>query len=229
MNQGYTHLRKFTEYERYTGGSIMFIEKSLQEYLNVAASGKEVPGGGSVSAVIAALGTSMGEMVANFTKGKKKYAEFEEEINLILVELSGIRNVLLACVDRDAEAFLQFNNVYDMPKDTEHDKEERTKAMQSCLFGAMQPPMDIMRLSLRALKLLPVLASKGNQNLITDAGVAAIGLFAGMKAARYNVLINLKWLKDKQEVQVRKDEVAQLLSEATKIVGEIEAKIEDAL
>ena len=207
----------------------MFIEKSLQEYLSVAASGEEVPGGGSVSAVVSALGVSMGEMVANFTKGKKKYAEFEEEISLMLVELSGIRNVLLACVDRDAEAFLKFNDVYAMPKDTEQDKAERTKAMQDCLLGAMQPPMDVMRLSLRAIKLLPALVEKGNQNLITDVGVAAIGLFAGMKAARYNVLINLKWMKDKQEVQARKVEVVQLLSDATAIVSKIEASVEEAL
>ncbi len=207
----------------------MFAEKTIRDYLEVAASGQEVPGGGSVSGVIAALGAAMGEMVGNFTRGRKKYAEFEGEVVAILGELARIRGELLGCVDRDVEAFLKFNDVYAMPRETEQEKQERTAAMQLCLQGAMQPPMDIMRLSLEALRLIPPLAQKGNSNLITDAGVAVQGLFAGMKAARYNVMINLKWMQDETVVQQRKEEVRNILSEAGGIAGRVEALVEAAL
>ena len=207
----------------------MFVEKSLQDYIEAASSGAEVPGGGSVSAVVAALGASMGEMVGNFTAGKKKYAPFEAEVQEILRELERIRGELLACVDLDAEAFLKFNDVYAMPKGTEEEKAARTEAMQACLLGAMQPPLLIMRLALTALQQLPVLAEKGNQNLITDAGVAAVALFAAIRSARYNVMINLKWLRDKEEVETRRGEVSAILAQAAEIAASVEALVEEAL
>ncbi len=207
----------------------MFVEKTLEEYVAAAASGAEVPGGGSVSGVIAALGTAMGEMVGNFTAGKKKYADFTEELQEILTALSAVRQKLLVCVDRDAEAFLKFNEVYAMPKTTEDEKAARTAAMQNCLLGAMQPPLEIMRLSLEAIRLVPELAQKGNQNLITDAGVAAIGLYGAIRAARYNVLINLKWLKDEAEVEARTNEVRQIIEDASCIAASVEDIVENAL
>ncbi len=207
----------------------MLKEKSLQEYLARAASGEEVPGGGSVSAVVSALGTSMAEMVGNFTVGKKKYAEFEEEVAGILSSLAIIHEKLLDCVDRDAQAFLKFNDIYAMPKGSEEEKAVRDKAMQECLKGAMQPPMDVIRLSLEAMRLLPPLAERGNTNLITDVGVAGVGLIAGIKAARYNVLINLKWMKDEVEVEARKDEIVLTLGEAYELASKVEMAVEAAL
>ncbi len=207
----------------------MFVEKTLEEYVAAAASGAEVPGGGSVSGVVAALGAAMGEMVGNFTSGKKKYADFADDLQEILTTLATVRQKLLVCVDRDAEAFLKFNDVYAMSKVTEQEKAARTAAMQDCLRGAMQPPLEIMRLSLEAIRLLPDLAQKGNQNLITDAGVAAIGLYGAIRAARYNVLINLKWLKDEAEVEVRKNEVRQILEDAGCIAASVEDMVENAL
>ena len=207
----------------------MLVEKSLQDYLAVAASGAEVPGGGSVSAVVAALGAAMGEMVGNFTVGKKKYVAVEAEVQEILEALEKIRVELLACVDRDAQAFLKFNDVYALPQDTPEEKAARTSAMQECLLGALQPPLTIMQQALQALRLIPQLAEKGNKNLITDAGVAAVALQAGIRAARYNVLINLKWLQDKDEVETRKGEVSAILAEAAEIAVQVEARVEEAL
>ena len=207
----------------------MFVGKSLEDYIAVAASGNEIPGGGSVSAVIGALGCSMGEMVGNFTTGKKKFAEVEDEVRQILAEFVEIRKELLLCVDSDAEAFLKFNDVYAMPKNTDDEKQARSKAMQECLFGAMVAPLVVMRFSLKALKRLPRLAEIGNQNLITDVGVAGVGLYGALKAARYNVLINLKWMKDKDEVEARKSEVDEIIREAKVLAEKVEFAVEAAI
>ena len=48
-------------------------EKTLNDYLAVAASNCPTPGGGSVSAIVATNAAAMVSMVANLTMGKKGY------------------------------------------------------------------------------------------------------------------------------------------------------------
>ncbi|MBU0881617.1 MAG: cyclodeaminase/cyclohydrolase family protein, partial [Candidatus Omnitrophica bacterium] len=45
----------------------MYIDKTLKEYFDDLAAKKAAPGGGSASAAVAATGTSLMSMVANFT------------------------------------------------------------------------------------------------------------------------------------------------------------------
>jgi formiminotetrahydrofolate cyclodeaminase len=46
-------------------------ELALDEYLDALAGSDPAPGGGSAAALAAALAAASGEMVANFTVGKK--------------------------------------------------------------------------------------------------------------------------------------------------------------
>ncbi len=198
----------------------MFVHKTLEEYFQEAAAGVEVPGGGSVSAVAATLGSCMASMAANFTTGRKKYAGVEAEIQTILQKLAAERAVLQRCIDEDAQAFLKFNEVYAMPKDTEEEKAAREARMQETLRGALQPPLKILSSALACMELLPKLAEIGNQNLISDTGVAALMLRAGIYGARLNAAVNLKYIKDGKfcsemtarvsEILKRTDELARL-------------------
>ena len=72
-----------------------YVRRPMQEYLDEAASNAPTPGGGSVSALAGALGTTMASMAANFTVGKKKYAEVEEEVKTLLAKLDAARAELL--------------------------------------------------------------------------------------------------------------------------------------
>lgn len=198
----------------------MFLAMSIEAYLEQAQSGVEVPGGGSVSALAAALGSCMGSMAANFTAGRKKYAAVEEEVQSILATLAGGRAELKQCVEDDAQAFLKFNDVYAMPKDTDAEKVARDTAMQAALNGAMQPPLRTMRAGVKCLEVLPRLAQIGNKNLVSDTGVSALLLQAGVEGARLNVAVNLKFLKDELLVQRTQDEVDLLLRRAADLAEE---------
>lgn len=178
-------------------GNDMLIELPVEEYLEQAASGKEVPGGGSVSALVGALGSSMASMAANFTVGKKKYAEVEQEVKGILEQLEELMGNLKGYVDKDAEAFLGFNDVYAMPKETDEEKTARDEAMQKTLCNALQPPFLTMKAAAEALSLLPCLSEICNKNLISDVGVAAVMLRAAIEGAHLNVRVNLRYIKDK--------------------------------
>ena len=74
-----------------------YAEEPIRKYLDDAAAKLPAPGGGSIAAAIGALGASMASMVANFTIGKKKYADVEDEMRIILetveTEIGSLRTV----------------------------------------------------------------------------------------------------------------------------------------
>jgi len=59
---------------------MLFIEKSLKDYVAEVASGAPVPGGGSVAALAGSLGAALTSMVGNLTIGRKGYIELDDEI-----------------------------------------------------------------------------------------------------------------------------------------------------
>ncbi|MCD6408089.1 cyclodeaminase/cyclohydrolase family protein, partial [bacterium] len=60
-----------------------YMRQPLKKYFERISSKTPVPGGGSVSACIGALSSSLLNMVLNYTIGKEKYAEYEEEFKKI--------------------------------------------------------------------------------------------------------------------------------------------------
>ena len=52
-----------------------YTTRSCREFVTVLASSEPAPGGGGASALVAALGTALGNMVGSLTVGKKKYAD----------------------------------------------------------------------------------------------------------------------------------------------------------
>ncbi len=174
----------------------MYRERSLETYLADAAARKPAPGGGSVSAAAGALAAAMGEMSASFTVGNEKYAEVEQEVAGILEELTDRRAELLTLVDGDVQAYGAVDAAYSMPRETEEQKAARKQAIGRALRTAMGAPLDIMRHCAGVARLADRLVEIGNRNLITDVGVSAIMAEAACAAARLNVEVNLKFLKD---------------------------------
>ena len=148
---------------------------TLSQYLDDLAARLPAPGGGSASALDAALGVALISMVVNFTNGKPKYLVFEKELTRILGESEKLRLRFLRLVDEDVQAYLSGN-----------------------LRRSLAVPLEIARLSLKGISLCPRLVKIGNVNLISDVACAAFFLESAFKAAYFNVLVNLKLLKDKR-------------------------------
>jgi formiminotetrahydrofolate cyclodeaminase len=210
-------------------GDSPYIRRPMQEYLDDAASNAPTPGGGSVSALAGALGTTMASMAANFTVGKKKYAEVEEEVKGLLAGLDAARAELLAATQSDTEAYAGVGAAYGMPKATDEEKGSRRKAIQAALEAAMQPPLEAMRSCTAALRATRRLLDIANRNLITDVGVAALLLDGGARGAYLNVAVNLNGLKDEALVSKTEDECARLLEECERLAAEVAAGVNLAL
>ena len=100
----------------------MYIDEALRKYIDDARSGKSTPGGGSVSALVGALGTTMGEMAANFTVGREKFKDVEPEVKEILSKLESHREALLKFTIDDIEMYSKVTNAYGLPKGTDEEK-----------------------------------------------------------------------------------------------------------
>lgn len=172
------------------------VDLSLTEFARVLGSDAPAPGGGSAAALSAANGISLTKMVCELTLGKKKYADFEEEIAQVHAESARLQERLLAAIDKDTEAFNLVSAVFDMPKETDEDKAARREAMQHALKEATKSPFAMMEDIYQALEVTQRAVGKSNTNAASDLGVAALNLKAGLQGAWLNVLINLAGVKD---------------------------------
>ncbi|MGL4653778.1 cyclodeaminase/cyclohydrolase family protein [Cetobacterium sp.] len=176
------------------------VDLSVRDFLNIVDSKSPAPGGGSVSALISALGCTLGRMVAHLTFDKKKYKELpleeQEKFKNSFEEMEKYRYLLEELIDKDTEAYNLVMAAYKLPKETEEEKEFRKDRIEENLKLAIETPLQICKISEKTLSLVKIILEYGNKNAITDLGVAAILLYSGIEGGVLNVKINLGGLSD---------------------------------
>lgn len=197
------------------------VDLTVSEFVETLGSDAPAPGGGSAAALSATMGISLTKMVCELTIGKKKYAEFEEEIKEVFTETKELQQALLTAIDKDTEAFNVVSAVFSMPKETDEDKAARRKAMQSALEGAATSPFEMMEIMMNALQVTKRAIGKSNTNAASDLGVAALNLKAGLQGAWLNVLINLSSIKNEAFVTEHREKGEKYLAEGCKLADEI--------
>ena len=186
-----------------------FVKYSLEEFVDALASRAAVPGGGGASALAASLGIALGNMVGEFTVGKKKYADAEEELRACMVRAKDLSGKFLNCIERDAEAFEPLSRAYAIPKDDKN----RDIVMENCLRDAAKVPMEILHLVCEAIKLEERFAVLGSVMIQSDVAVGASILRSSLLSAAVNVKINTKSMKDREYADSVNKEVDVLVEE----------------
>lgn len=170
------------------------LDKPASEFLAELSSNAPVPGGGGASAAVGAFAAALGMMVTNLTIGKKKYAEYEEEVKAVRDRLAGLRDQLIDLVDADAVAFEPLSKAYSIPKDDP----ERGTIMENALYEASIVPMKIMETILAAAQDLEILVEKGSRLAVSDVGVGILFAQAAIEGASLNVYINTSSMTDRE-------------------------------
>ena len=192
----------------------MFQQQQLQSFLDQLASKASTPGGGSAAAIMGAMGAALVSMVANFTVGKKKYEDVEQEMQALLQQSEDLRTRLTGMIQADIDVFNNVMDAYGMAKETEEEKAARSKAIQSALKEATDVPLACAQLCADVIELCRPVAEKGNLNVISDAGVAVLAAHAALRSAALNVYINIGGIRDEAFVNDRRDKLEQILSGA---------------
>ncbi len=200
----------------------MLVDHKITEYLEKAAAGTAVPGGGSVAALNAALAAGLTEMVANLTVGKKGYEAVEEEMKALAGKASQLRNQLTAAIDQDADAYTEVMAAYKLPKTTDEETALRKQKIQDAIKHAALVPLEVARDALAVIDLAGSVIRKGNKNAASDGAVAAMNARTAALAAIYNVKINLSSIRDD-------DFVEKLAQEVNKLQTQVVEKENEAL
>ena len=190
----------------------MLADLKTTDFINQTAAGTPVPGGGSVSALSAALAAALTEMVANLTAGKKGYEAVEKEMQEVAAAVKELRQKLISEIDNDSNAYNDVLAAFKLPKTTEQENERRRQAIQDAMKNAARVPLGVAFDALQVMDLAETVITSGNRNAVTDG---AVGVMLGRTAALgalYNVKINLASVKDEAFVEEMMREVNKLQS-----------------
>ncbi|MDO9493659.1 cyclodeaminase/cyclohydrolase family protein [Acetobacterium sp.] len=204
-------------------------EKKCTEFVEALYSKAAVPGGGGAAALVGAIGTALAGMVCNLTTGKKKYAEYEEDIQRILKEAQVLQDRLLAMIDEDAKNFMPLAKAYGLPKETEEEKAYKEKTLEECTKVACSIPLEIVEVCYKAVLLQEELVGKGSALAISDVACGVQCLRAGMISGWVNVLINIKTIKDAAYVADVNNRIKPMLDKGVEICDRVYADVEKQL
>ena len=197
-------------------------DMSLRGFIEEVASRSSAPGGGSVSAQLAAVGVGLGAMVAKLTYGVRKFEALDAKMRAIIPPLHHITRQLIPLIDADTEAFADFMEALRMPRETDAQKRLRREAMQAGLKTAIQVPLATMRLGDSAWEAMLAIARHGNPASKSDVQVGARALETGIWGAWQNVLINMTDIEDEAFK-------AEILEEARQIADRARASCAQVL
>lgn len=199
------------------------LSNSFGDFAELVAAGTPTPGGGSVAAYCGVLAASLGEMVCNLTIGKTKYAGVEPRIKELKAEISRLGERLRRLVAEDAASFEAVLAARRLPKDTEEQKDERTRQINAAEVSAVETPLTTARVAFDLLPPLAELSKIGNQNALSDLAVGARLSEAAVKGAYYNIAINLETLPDREFAERVHHEITELLAETERRAADIES------
>jgi formiminotetrahydrofolate cyclodeaminase len=191
------------------------------QYLEKAAEGAAIPGGGSVAALNASLAAGLTEMVVNLTIGKKGYEAVEGEMKDIALKASELRKKLATAIDKDAEAYGKVMAAFKLPKSTTQEIDLRKQEIEEAFKQAALVPLEVAREAFEVIQLAGRAIQNGNKNAATDGIVAAMNARTAVLSALYNVKINLTSINDDQFVKELTAEVNNLETQALKKEKEI--------
>ena len=193
----------------------------VTKFTELLASPAPVPGGGGASALAGAVGIALGDMVGELTVGKKKYADVEEEIRVLMAKAQDLRRRFLRCIEKDAQAFEPLSRAYGIPKDDP----TRDEVMERCLHEAASAPLEIFDLCCEAMELQKEFAEKGSKIVISDAATGAALCCGALYGAAVNVKVNTKLMKDRAHAEAINAHIDERLDRYREMAEEIYGQV----
>jgi glutamate formiminotransferase len=208
---------------------ISLAKMNLREFCNETLSDSPAPGGGSVAALMGALGASLGGMVANLSAGKRGWDDKLEYFSDWAVKAQQLKDQLLSLVDEDTAAFNKVMDAFALPKKAAEEKAARAAAIEQATKYAAEVPLKVMETASKSYDLLAEMAESGNPASVSDVGVGALATRACIEGAALNVRINLAQLKDEKFKGVLEERMRSVCAHSVEKFKEISQAVESKL
>ncbi|XP_059502997.1 formimidoyltransferase-cyclodeaminase isoform X2 [Stegostoma tigrinum] len=192
----------------------LLVSLPLREFIRSVGARSAAPGGGSVTAAVAAMGAALGSMVGLMTYGKRQFDQLDGSMRRLITPFHRTMNELITMVDNDSNAFNSYMAALKLPQSTSAERERREAAMQEGLKKAINVPLSLAEKVNSLWPVLKEMATYGNIACKSDLQVAAKALELGVFGAYYNVIINLKDMKEQDFSTKARARALDLLEEA---------------
>jgi len=190
------------------------VDLTLKDFADLTASESPAPGGGSIAAYTAALGVSLGTMVANLSSHKRGWDERWQYFSNWAVKGQKYKENLMHLVDEDTQAFNKIMAAFKLPKKSDEDKKNRVAAIEAATLYATEIPLKVMETAYASMEVMEEMAKTGLPASISDVAVGAMAARTGVYGAFYNVKINASGLKDLSKAQTLLDKAKTILEQA---------------
>ena len=205
------------------------VNMTISEFSDELSTDSPAPGGGSVAALCSSMSGALSAMVSNLTFGKKGYEKVWNEAKVLAETGQHIKECSIDAIDKDTQAFYDMMDAARLPKKTDEEKKIRNAAIQETTKNAILVPMETLQIALEAVELAQKVAKIGNENALSDAGVAAITANAAAKSAYLNVKINMGSIEDEKfkfDILTQADELLEKVNNlALKVEEEVKEKV----
>ena len=205
------------------GGNIS--RAAVGDYLAALASSSPAPGGGSAAALSGAMGAALVSMVANLTLGKEKYSGFQELAKSTAEKARTLVHELTDCISKDMKAFDGVMAAFRLPKASDEEKLERSRAIQEAYKAAAAAPVETAEKCLDVMKLAEGLLFKSNVTAAVDLSAAVLEARAGILIALENVGVNLAAIRDEEYVKEMREWSAGIDAESTRLLETVRAGV----
>ena len=220
---------KIIEFKMESASKKSLLKMNLRQFCNETLSDSPAPGGGSVAALMGALGVSLGGMVANLSAGKRGWDDKLNYFSDWAVKAQQLKDELLFLVDEDTAAFNKVMDAFALPKDSAEEKAARSAAIQLANKYAAEIPLRVMETASKSYQILAEMAEKGNPASISDVGVGLLALRACISGAALNVRINLTGLKDEKLKSALQEKVRRISAESESEFKKIDQIVESKM
>ena len=199
--------------------------ESCRTFVEVLASNAPAPGGGGAAALVGAIGTALGNMVGSLTVGKKKYAEYQPEIDELLNSIPGMTKQLMEDIEKDAEAFRPLAKAYSLSKDTPG----YADIMEEATLNAAKAPLEITRDIYALVPVIERLSIIGSRLAVSDVACAAAILKAAIESSVMNIYINTGSMRDRELAISMNTEAKNMVEDTVSRMNTVYSEIMEAL
>jgi len=220
---------KIIEFKMESISKKSLVKMDLRQFCNETLSDSPAPGGGSVAALMGALGVSLGGMVANLSAGKRGWDDKLKYFSDWAVKAQQLKDELLFLADEDTAAFNKVMDAFALPKESAEEKAARSATIQAANKYAAEIPLRVLETAFKSYPLLAEMAEQGNPASISDVGVGLLATHACISGAALNVRINLAGLKDEKVKSTLREKVRRINAESESEFKRIDRIVESKM
>lgn len=169
---------------------------SLGGFLDALASSEPTPGGGAGAAVALGMGAALVAMTARLTTGRRRFRTVQADMERVIERCDEIQASALELAEADAEAYGAVMAAYALPRSSDSDRMAKQAAVAETAERASRVPLRVAAAAGEIIELAAETATKGNPNVISDAGAGAALARTAIRICEMNVQANLGSIDD---------------------------------